>query len=421
MNRRFVALLGPALLLGLLGLSGSAQATERTWHFDQARIPGAHAMGYYGRGVTVAVIDTWVDRGHGSLKGHVLPGADCSGSPCRSVAAPADQCKHGTHVAGTVVSQHYGVAPQATVLPIRVLKWNASAGTCTGNSTDAAAAIRYAINHGARVINLSLGGESALITQAPDMTNAIREASNAGIVVVIAAGNSDKPLNAQYGDTALVVAATNNRAQLTSYTERGSGIDVAAPGGDAAGGGDDCSQATCVASTWPRDKDGDAYAAMAGTSMAAPHVSGLAALLIAQSPSRGRADVLSTIKGTARALAEAGAGLIDATAALKKRHVAPKPTPKPTLTTTSPRPQPTRTTAAPTPSRSATPSPTATASPSATPTVTASPSESPSAEPTVAVADPGPAGENRTVPVGVAAGLVAVLTAALLLTRQRAS
>jgi subtilisin family serine protease len=128
----------------------------------------------------------------------------------------------------------------------------------------------------------------------------------------------------------VVVAATGRSGQLASYSQRGAGVDVAAPGGDPKTK-DTCTQADCVTSLYP----GNRYAVAAGTSMAAPHVSGVAALLLGQDPARTRDQVIARLKDTARPLAQAGSGLIDAAAALgvpptttsPRATAAPKPVP----------------------------------------------------------------------------------------------
>ena len=117
----------------------------------------------------------------------------------------------------------------------------------------------------------------------------------------------------------VVWAATGPDGELASYSQRDGGVDLAAPGGDPRSA-DVCTLADCVTSLYP----GDGYSVAAGTSMAAPHVSGVAALLLAQEPTRTREQVLARLLDTARPLAHAGRGLLDARAALGVR-VAPPP------------------------------------------------------------------------------------------------
>ncbi|HVF19275.1 MAG TPA: S8 family serine peptidase [Mycobacteriales bacterium] len=434
--RRLLPALAAALLCtAIVAVPAGAATQPRTWHADQARVPSAQAAGRNGSGVLVAVIDTWIDPSHPAFGGRVLAGADCVNG-CRAGAAARDTCEHGTHVAGTVAASDYGVAPAARILPLRVLAYDPAEKICTGSSDDAADAIRFATRAGAKVINLSLGGSVPLVSQDPDMISAVTEAANAGVVVVLAAGNQSYPVTDQYGDSALIVAATDNQGRLPSYSQRGTGVDLAAPGGDAPSG--TCTAQTCVASLWPNGE----YAAMAGTSMAAPHVAGLAALLIAQAPSRGRADVIATMRGTARPLASAGDGLIDMAAALAVRSAKPAPaSPQPAPTTARPAPAPT--TARPTPARTpgspapitaptpgsaatiAAPSAPALASVSPSPSAAASAETSPSAS-TVLV-EPDPVAETlaapsddvtRTPAAAAAGGLIIAVAVGLLVLRR---
>jgi subtilisin family serine protease len=280
-----------------------------TWNFRQIHLGRSQEAGHDGAGVTVAVVDTWIDRTHPDLGGRVLTGADCAGGTCKPGVVPADGCDaHGTHVAGTIASNTYGVAPAARIMPLRVLKWDGA--DCQGMSGDVAAAIRYAVDHGVQVVNVSLGASVPLAGKDASLDNAVRDAAQAGVLVVFAAGNQDLPVADSFGGDALIVAATAKDGRLASYSQYGAGVDLAAPGGDAPG--DTCTLDGCVISTWSDGKKHQ-FAALAGTSMAAPHVSGIAALLYAQH--RVRNDVISRLRTTAHPLAQAGSGLVDAAAA----------------------------------------------------------------------------------------------------------
>ncbi len=317
----FVLLATAAALVTALAGTGTASAVPGSWNFRQIDVPTAQLPGHNGSGVVVAVVDTWIDASQPDFAGRVRPGADCASGTCRRGPVAPDACYHGTHVAGIVASTHYGVAPAATILPIRVLTGH-RAGHCSGTQRSVGAAIRWATAHGADVINLSIGTAIPNLSASSDVAAAVHAAARAGIVVVFVAGNAGQPLADNYGGDALIVAATGPDATIASYSQRGHGVTLAAPGGDA--GSARCSPATCVVSTFPHGR----YAALEGTSMAAPHVAGLAALLIGQNPHRSREKTVRLIERTARPLAGAGDGLIDAGAALRAgKPVRPKTSP----------------------------------------------------------------------------------------------
>jgi subtilisin family serine protease len=325
LRRALVALLAltPLLAMPLLAAAapGSPPTAQRvTWSRTQADVTAqAQSVGRYGAGVVVAVVDTWVAAGHPDLAGRVLPGADCASGACVPGLAPADGCDpHGTHVAGIVGSSTYGVAPEVTLLPVRALHGRSEAG-CTATPKAVAAAIDWAVRHGAQVINLSLGADAPGTASGTEITPAIRRASEAGVLVIVAAGNDDASAADAYGGFALVVAATGPTGRLASYSQHGTGVNLAAPGGDAIGNA--CTLGACVVSDWSDNR----YAAIEGTSAAAPFVSGAAALLIAAHPGISRQQVVDRLETTARPLRAAGHGLLDIAAALTPmpapRHV----------------------------------------------------------------------------------------------------
>ena len=321
----------PGLALALAVLAAApAQAAgaareQDSWSTDQARVPAARAAGLDGEGVVVAVLDTWVDRTHPDFQGRVLEGADCIGGTCRA-GQRTDSCDHGTHVAGTVAATSYGVAPRARVLPVRVLALEKASGDCVGRPQDVAAGIRWAVVQGAQVVNLSLGADAQRVATDSAIPQAVDAAAEAGALVVFSAGDDDLPVADTYGGRALVVAATGPDGQLASYSQHGRGISPAAPGGDPEVPGS-CTQQDCVTSLYPKG----GYAVAAGTSMAAPLVSGVAALLLGQDPTRTPRQLARRLLSTARPLAEAGAGTVDAAAALGLRRAvrASSPTPAP--------------------------------------------------------------------------------------------
>lgn len=316
-----------------------------------------------GTGVTVAVIDTGV-RPHADLAANLLPGYDFISDtfvagdgnqrdadaydPGDAVAAnycfrgdPASPSSwHGTHVAGIVaaVGQNAtgvaGVAYGARVLPLRAL------GKCGGYTSDIADAIVWAAGgtiagvpanpNPARVINLSLGGGGACdnTTQA-----AIDRVRSLGAVVVVAAGNessnvsTSSPANCR---GVVAVAATGPGGGRASYSNFGTGVTLAAPGGDAGGG---ILSTLNSGSTVPAS---DSYAAYMGTSMATPAVSGVVALMLSANPGLTPDNVTSILQSTARAFpascSQCGAGLVDAAAAVASAAgtvITPPPPPLP--------------------------------------------------------------------------------------------
>lgn len=249
-----------------------------------------------GAGITIAVVDTGIDLTHPDLKAHIASHYDCtSGSCVGGATAGNDDNGHGSHVAGiaaAVTSNGVGVAgtaPSAKLMAVKVLDSSGS-GKCSNIVTG----IRFASDHGARVINLSLGPETGLLdfilgnSCVQDLQNAAAYAFGRGDVVVIAAGNSS--IKAAYDSNALeVVGATGPQDEVASYSN--TGANVYAPGGNASG---QCQSASnCILSTW---MDGG-YALDQGTSMAAPFVSGLAALLLSEGYSN--AQTVSRINSTA--------------------------------------------------------------------------------------------------------------------------
>jgi subtilisin len=404
-------LLGPAAL-------AAPAPVQQTWHGRQIHLYDAQRAGFTGRGVVVAVLDGWIDTSHPDFGGRVTGGADCTSGTCTATMG-RDDCgqEHGTHVAGTVTSSSYGVADRATLMPVRVLTAD-SKGECTGDPSAVAAGVRWAVAHGARVLNLSLGPDIPGAATTSALPAAVHEAALAGAVVVFSAGNNDLSVAQSYGSDALVVAATGPTGQLASYTQRDAGVSVAAPGGqpDAS---NHCSQATCVTSLYP----GNRYAVAAGTSMAAPHVAGIAALLVAVHPSWTAAQVRDRITGTAHPLAHAGAGLVDAAAALGAPvgTATHSPTPRATTPVRARATTPARTT-----TRPATHAPTAAPTPTPTPVQAAapqplppSPTPTPSATPVVAAAPPPAGPASVPLPLAAVAGLLVGLAGAAVLVVPR--
>jgi subtilisin family serine protease len=374
---------------------------------------GAQAAGRYGAGVTVAVLDGWIDRSHPDFEGRVLAGADCRNGTCKAGLTP-ENCgaHHGTHVAGTVGASNLGVAPKATILPVQVLSSD-SRGECTGTPAAVAAGIRYAVAHGAKVLNLSLGPDNPGSTNAAIPT-AVHQAAQAGAVVVFSAGNADLPVSQSYGVDALVVAATAPSGQLASYSQYGAGVTLAAPGGQP-DSKDNCEIADCVLSLYPDNQ----LAVAAGTSMAAPHVSGLAALLFAQAPGRSRSTVIARIESTAHGLSGAGYGLIDVSRALGVSGSTGSPTPTRTPTRRPTTPATTKASPTPAVTRPTALTPPPSPKPSPTTATSVTPTSAPTPQPTTVVGVPAGKDGGVPAPLAVGAGLVLLLAVGTLVSVAR--
>ncbi|WP_306204132.1 S8 family serine peptidase [Actinoplanes sp. RD1] len=329
----------------------------RASQWDLATIGAAGAwQRSTGAGVVVAVIDTGVDAGHPDLAGQVLPGIDLVAG---TSGTSTDPHGHGTHVAGTIAALTgngvgvSSVAPEARILPVRVLDADGS-----GDMSDVATGIVYAADHGADVINLSLGST----TQLTAVTQAVAYARGRGVTVVAAAGNDGQkgsPVSYPGADAGVIAAAaTDSSDQVAAYSTRGSYVDVAAPGNG-------------ILSTYPTSLGG--YATESGTSMASPHVAAVAALLRAYRPAWTPDDIERILEDTAVDLGadgrdtSSGYGRIDALAALTAAApatTAPATTPATTIPATTPAsatPAPSPTTVTPSPTATHTPLPTATA------------------------------------------------------------
>ena len=233
-----------------------------------------------GAGVTVAVIDSGSGP-HPDLDANLDAGRTMFGSTDSVGVFDIDSAGHGSHVAGIIAAVAdnsiggSGVAPQSRIMPIRVLDAQGS-----GDSKDVSKAVRWAVDNGAKVINLSLGGA----TESTSLTAAIQYAVDHNVLVVAAAGNGTADSTPKWpaaSDLTLAVTAVDRNNSVTSFDQRGDYIDISAPG-------------TSILSTASND-----YRIQSGTSMAAAFVTGAAALLFAAQPSITAAQVRDILQRTA--------------------------------------------------------------------------------------------------------------------------
>lgn len=266
-----------------------------------------------GEGVTVAVIDTGVSRVPDLKDTEFVKGYDFVNNR-RQVS---DDNGHGTHVAGTIAqstNNSYGVAGiahRAKIMPLKVL--SAGGG---GTISDIAEAIKFAADNGADVINMSLGGGGE--TQL--MKDAIDYAYNKGVVIIAAAGNSGQNAAgypARY-PRVLGVSALDSTGKKTPYSNFGAGVDISAPGGLTQGDNQD---GGILQETINPDTGGSTFAAFQGTSMASPHVAGVAALIRATGVDNPD-EIVAILKESSRKVTEDplnhfGAGHLDAASAVQ--------------------------------------------------------------------------------------------------------
>ncbi|QSP96599.1 S8 family serine peptidase [Marinobacter salinisoli] len=277
---------------------------DQQWHYGLLNAPTAWQLAPGGgRGVTVAVMDTGLYRRsstswHSDLNANVVAGFDFVSEQLDNDGQPGpdnnpsdpgnsigNSVFHGTHVAGTVAalandSGGTGVAFNASLMPVRVLGEGG-----VGSSADLLAAIRWVKGPDsggprADIVNLSLGGLPFIQT----LQNAIDEATGRGVVFVAAAGNSAtsaESFPAAFRNV-FAVSAVDGAGQLASYSNFGSWIDLAAPGGDISRDGNADGRGDVVVSASASAIEGvprETYIGLQGTSMAAPHVSGVMALM----------------------------------------------------------------------------------------------------------------------------------------------
>lgn len=272
----------------------SAKTVRIPWNITRVQSPQVWTPSDRGEGVKVGIIDTGIAK-HPDLR--VAGGVNTI-----SGRSYADDNGHGTHVAGIAAAigqkRMLGASPGVRLYAVKVLDSNGE-----GYVSDIVQGIDWCLARGIRVMNMSFG----LPSDSRALRAAIRRASRKGAIIVASAGN-DGPKNndidypARYRET-IAVAATNRGNKVASFSSRGPGIDLAAPGVN-------------IYSTWLKG----GYAYESGTSMSSPHVSGCAALLKATRPRSSARSIVNRLKASARRVGtrrSAGNGLVQAAAAAK--------------------------------------------------------------------------------------------------------
>ena len=291
-------------------LQPNDSAYRLQWHYPLISLPAAWDVTTGDPAVIVAVVDTGILSGHPDLRGQLVSGYDFVRDPARAGDGdgidpnpedpgnrdnPAASSFHGTHVAGTIAARGNngigvaGVAWNTRVMPLRAL------GASGGTSYDVLQAVRFAAGlpndsgtvpaRRADIINLSLGGEGfSQISQ-----QLYRDLRQQGIFVVSSAGNeaSTAPGYPAGYDSVISVSAVDIQRQIASYSNRGTSIDIAAPGGDSGADINGDGYPDGVLSTGGTATASGiefAYVFLSGTSMAAPHVSGVIALMKSINP-----------------------------------------------------------------------------------------------------------------------------------------
>lgn len=288
----FSLLTGSALLVGQLPAHASTDPfLGRQWNLQKVGAPAAWPL-TTGEGVRIGIVDSGIDLQHEDLAGQVVAHTSCVGSagdPSRCTGTAQDDQGHGTHVAGIAAASKdngkgiAGVAPDADLVVAKVLD---AAGS--GSTEDVLAGIKWVVDQGARVVNLSLGDPTAFATALLGSPAALHQGLDYawahGAIPVVAAGNSNTlGLGLEGGGNdmvnAVVVASSGPDDSVASYsTPTGQArFAMLAPGGAANGRPADDIYST----VWNRQQP-NGYGYLAGTSMAAPHVSGALALLLSQ-------------------------------------------------------------------------------------------------------------------------------------------
>jgi subtilisin family serine protease len=337
--------------------SPSPAPTPDVWGTRDVGAPEAWGK-TQGRGTLVAIVDTGIDRGHPDLINNIwtnaqeipgncidddhngliddtwgwnfaesLDGWDFYGDDCASNVeyfSPMDRMGHGTHVSGTVAGHGHsspasstappggvvGVAPKARLMAVKGLDDNGM-----GTTEGLAQAMVYAMTQGADVINCSWGGGG--MSPDPLIEQTLNLAAQTGVVIVKAVGNSNnftESVGELHSTKQIRVAAYGRKGEVSDFSNKGSDVDVGAPGEDILSAQPCSVEGSCDSS--------EAYASWNGTSMATPHVAGTVALMLSVNPSLTPDQVRQVIRVTAKDASlpgfdfDSGAGHVSANAAV---------------------------------------------------------------------------------------------------------
>lgn len=269
-----------SIALAVLGTSAVAWADDLTagqWYASFLALSSANRVST-GQGVTVAVIDGGVDASHPDLKGQVVPGADFSGGGQVSAGdGRTDRDGHGTQMAGLIAGagKVRGVAPDAKIMPI-----NVSFGSGTFSADRVGEGIRWATDHGAEVISISLGGAEDIL-----LKQAVLYALNRGAIIVAAAGSAQRDLSVIFPAAypgVLAACGVDSKGNHSRSSVLGPELGLCAPSDN-------------LSSTFP----GGRYAKATGTSGAAALLAGAAALVRSAYPNLTATEVIHRLIATA--------------------------------------------------------------------------------------------------------------------------
>lgn len=276
------------------------------WGINRIGSRMVNAMGNTGKGIKIGILDTGIDYTHPDISKNYKGGYNFIDNNTDA----KDYNGHGTHVAGTIAAEDndigvVGVAPEAYIYSVRILDFAA-----TGTASDISAGLEWCLNNNMQIVNMSLGSCEDSIS----VTRAIDVLYNHGILLIAAAGNSGNGMGtgdsidnpARY-NSVVAVGATDINDNRASFSSTGPKLEISAPGKD-------------IYSLLPGNK----YASLSGTSMASPHVAGVAALVISADPGISNVQARIRLQTTTQNISKGsfegkswfGYGLVDAVKAV---------------------------------------------------------------------------------------------------------